>query len=162
MFQDHDTTCSCIHLKTHEHLVATSLSRKSKDMAHDLIRQKYEETPTTTPSTLPCQLVRYLLHLRLLSMVMNHNQVARGGIWFVLGRVFPFTFLNIWNWMNNLRLRSRSKCSIDRTWNLKGGMYNYIQNNNNFLGNVVLYVFQSRCPHTILLVLLILWGVCIQ
>ncbi len=131
-------------------------------MTHDLIRQKYEETPTTTPSTLPCLLVRYLLHLRLLGMVMNHNQVARGGIWFIVGKKFPLNFLNIWNQMNNLRLSSKSKCSIDQTWNSKGGIYNYIQNNKFSLGNAILNVFQSRCPHTILLVLLILWGVCFQ
>jgi hypothetical protein len=59
-------------------------------MAHDLIRQMYEETPATTPSTLPCWPVRYLLHLILLNMVMNRNQVARGGILIFCWKSFPF------------------------------------------------------------------------
>ncbi len=36
-------TQACIHLGTHEHLVATCPSKDSKDMTHDIIRQEYKK-----------------------------------------------------------------------------------------------------------------------
>ncbi len=40
-------TQACIHLGTHELLVATCPSRDSKDMAHDIMRQESIATPST-------------------------------------------------------------------------------------------------------------------
>jgi hypothetical protein len=83
-------TLACIHFGTHEHLVVIDPSRDNKDMAHDLIRQEYENTLTATPLAIAMSTNKVFLGPNnLLGLVMNHNPSCKGKNLIYYYKSFP-------------------------------------------------------------------------
>jgi hypothetical protein len=61
------------HLGTHEHHIVVGLSKKNKEMAHDLIRQKYKKTSIATPSTITMSTIKVFLASKSIALGDAHN-----------------------------------------------------------------------------------------
>jgi hypothetical protein len=90
-------TQACIHLGTHEHLVATCPSKDSKDMTHDIIRQEYKKTSIATPSAITMLTNKIFIGLKLIGPSDDGSQSNLQGEKFdlLLEELSPLSCPNI-------------------------------------------------------------------
>jgi hypothetical protein len=104
----------------HEHQVFISPLKKSKEMAHNLIRQDYEKTTIATLLAIAMLVSKLFLGSKITGLSHGSQPKLQGDKFDLLLEEFcPLSFPNIQNQVNNLKLGNGGKGSIDQSLELK-------------------------------------------